>query len=84
MSTDISYLPDAVNRQPSDWVDYFKIMYSAVVQGESVSANGRSVTLPPLSEIKKELVYWQNKALSAETSSSGLTKAQQSAPVVLF
>jgi hypothetical protein len=81
MSYDISFLPDPQNRSNEDWVTFYKILLNAVSQGETVSVNGRSVSLPPMKEIQEQLDKYRN--LAAEDVTAAGSAAPKYAPIYL-
>jgi len=71
MSFRIDDLPDPENRQPRHWVVFYMRLENAVAQGETVSINGRSVSMPDLETIRKARKDWEAQLGMADGASSG-------------
>ena len=61
MSFRIDDLPDPENRTAAHWVTYYLRLENAVAQGETVSVNGRSVSMPDLETIRSARKDWEKQ-----------------------
>jgi hypothetical protein len=79
MSFNVDDLPSPENRCAAQWVTFYLRLENSVSQGETITVDGRSVSMPDLQTIRASRVEWENRIGKDAQKTAG----RRSGPVYL-